>query len=113
VKLAARPGVVTQPIVSDYERGELRLHGELIVKLTETLRVRAGEVLGLEPPPRAAAPGDGTITSEGAARTLGEPAEPRCGVRTMHRPYPVLGRGSITRVPQQACPPSHVTRRQK
>jgi len=46
---------VTQPIVSDYERGELRLHGELIVKLTEILRVRAEELLGLEPPPRAAA----------------------------------------------------------
>lgn len=41
--------------MSDYERGELRLHGELIVKLTEILRVRAEELLGLESPPRAAA----------------------------------------------------------
>jgi transcriptional regulator with XRE-family HTH domain len=53
VELAERLGV-SQPIVSDYERGELRLHGELIVRLTEILRVSAEELLGLEPA-RAAA----------------------------------------------------------
>jgi transcriptional regulator with XRE-family HTH domain len=40
---------VSQPIVSDYERGELRLHGELIVQLTKILEVTADEILGLEP----------------------------------------------------------------
>ena len=54
MELAERLGV-SQPIVSDYERGELRLHGELIIRLTEILRVRAEELLGQEPPPRAAA----------------------------------------------------------
>jgi transcriptional regulator with XRE-family HTH domain len=39
---------LAQPVVSDYERGELRLHGELIVKLTHILGVSAEELLGLE-----------------------------------------------------------------
>jgi len=39
---------VSQPIVSDYERGELRLHGELIVKLREILDCSADELLGLQ-----------------------------------------------------------------
>lgn len=39
---------VTQPIVSDYERGRLRLHGELIVRLTQILSVSADEILGLK-----------------------------------------------------------------
>ena len=39
---------VSQPIVSDYERGELRLHGELIVKLAEILGCSADELLGLQ-----------------------------------------------------------------
>ena len=39
---------VSQPIVSDYERGELRLHGELIIQLTKILEVTADEILGLE-----------------------------------------------------------------
>lgn len=39
---------VTQPVVSDYERGELRVHGELLVRLAEILRVSANEILGLE-----------------------------------------------------------------
>ncbi len=39
---------VAQPVVSDYERGELRLHGELIIKLTDILGVSAEELLGLE-----------------------------------------------------------------
>ncbi|MCG3146265.1 MAG: hypothetical protein HONDAALG_04164 [Gammaproteobacteria bacterium] len=38
---------VSQPIVSDYERGELRLHGELIVRLAEILGCSADELLGL------------------------------------------------------------------
>jgi transcriptional regulator with XRE-family HTH domain len=49
VELADRLGVA-QPVVSDYERSELRLHGELIVKLTQILSVSAEELLGLEKP---------------------------------------------------------------
>lgn len=48
---------VSQPIVSDYERGELRLHGELIVKLAELLDCSADELLGLQQ--RKAATGGG------------------------------------------------------
>lgn len=39
---------VTQPVVSDYERGRLRLHGELIVQLTAILGVSADDLLGLQ-----------------------------------------------------------------
>lgn len=49
VEMAERLGVV-QPVVSDYERGELRLHGQLIVELTRILRVSADELLGLQEP---------------------------------------------------------------
>jgi transcriptional regulator with XRE-family HTH domain len=49
VELAERLGVA-QPVVSDYERGELRLHGQLIVKLTEILGVSSQELLGLTKP---------------------------------------------------------------
>ena len=51
-ELAGRLGIA-QPIVSDYERGELRLHGQLIVRLTEILGVSADELLGLTPTPAA------------------------------------------------------------
>lgn len=47
VELAEKLGV-GQPIVSDYERGELRLHGQVIVELTRILGVSADEILGLE-----------------------------------------------------------------
>jgi len=40
---------VSQPVVSDYERGELRLHGELILQLTQILGVSADDLLGLKP----------------------------------------------------------------
>lgn len=46
-EMAERLGI-SQPIVSDYERGELRLHGELIVKLATILGVSADELLGIE-----------------------------------------------------------------
>src|SRR5262249_16081501 len=38
---------ISQPIVSDYERGELRLHGELIVKLAVILDCSADELLDI------------------------------------------------------------------
>lgn len=49
VELAEKLGVA-QPMISDYERGELRLHGQLIVELTQLLGVSADELLGLEQP---------------------------------------------------------------
>lgn len=49
IELAEKLGV-SQPVISDYERGTLRLHGQLIVKLTEVLGVPAEELLGLEKP---------------------------------------------------------------
>jgi transcriptional regulator with XRE-family HTH domain len=48
-EIADRLGIV-QPMVSDYERGELRLHGQLIVELARLLNVSADELLGLEKP---------------------------------------------------------------
>jgi transcriptional regulator with XRE-family HTH domain len=50
VELAQRLGVA-QPVVSDYERGELRLHGALIIKLSEILGVSSEELLGLKKTP--------------------------------------------------------------
>ena len=43
---------ISQPMVSDYERGELRLHGELILHLTQILGVSADELLGREEAPK-------------------------------------------------------------
>jgi transcriptional regulator with XRE-family HTH domain len=39
---------ISQPVVSDYERGSARLHGELILKVAEILVVSADELLGRE-----------------------------------------------------------------
>lgn len=49
VELAAQIDV-SQPVLSDYERGTLRLHGQLIVQLAGILGVSADELLGLEKP---------------------------------------------------------------
>lgn len=57
VELARAIGVA-QPIVSKYESGELRLHGELIVVLAGLLDVSADELLGLEPASSPQAPKD-------------------------------------------------------
>lgn len=48
----------SQPNVSDYERGEFRLHGELLAKLARILKVSADEILGLEASRPARAPRD-------------------------------------------------------
>src|SRR5438270_7583928 len=45
VEMAERLGS-TQSFVSKYERGDLRLHGELIVKLAAALGVSTDELLG-------------------------------------------------------------------
>jgi transcriptional regulator with XRE-family HTH domain len=52
---------VSQPIVSDYERGELRLHGELLVALARILRVTTDEILGLQPSKKTELPKDRRI----------------------------------------------------
>jgi transcriptional regulator with XRE-family HTH domain len=48
----------SQGNVSDYERGEVRLHGELLVKLARILKVSADEILGLDASPPRRAPRD-------------------------------------------------------
>lgn len=40
---------VTQPIISRYERGELRIHAELLVKIAKILKSTSDELLGLKP----------------------------------------------------------------
>lgn len=45
-ELAEQLGL-TQALVSDYERGKLRLHGALIVAFARVLKVSADEMLGL------------------------------------------------------------------
>lgn len=54
-EMALRLGV-SQGNVSDYERGVLRLHADLIVELARVLDVSADEILGITPstPPRVA-----------------------------------------------------------
>jgi hypothetical protein len=39
---------MTQALVSDYERGKLRLHGGLVVAFAKALRVSSDEILGLK-----------------------------------------------------------------
>lgn len=56
---------VSQSVVSDYERGALRLHGELIAKVAEMLGISADEILGL-----AAKPGARTAQSAATNRRL-------------------------------------------
>lgn len=47
VEIADQLGM-TQALVSDYERGKLRLHGALVVAFAKALRVSADEILGLK-----------------------------------------------------------------
>lgn len=64
VDLAEQLGVA-QPVVSDYERGELRLHGELIIKLADILGVSSEEILGLKKTPSS-----GTLRNRRLLRRL-------------------------------------------
>jgi transcriptional regulator with XRE-family HTH domain len=59
---------VTQPLVSNYETGELRLHGELIVQLANILGTTADELLGLEKQSRGA----GTVKNRRLLRRVRE-----------------------------------------
>lgn len=47
-EMARRTGV-SRPVVCDYERGNLRLHGELLIMLARILEVSVDEILGLAP----------------------------------------------------------------
>jgi transcriptional regulator with XRE-family HTH domain len=47
VEIANQLGL-TQTLVSDYERGKLRLHGSLIVAFARALKVSSDEILGLK-----------------------------------------------------------------
>lgn len=47
VALAEKLGM-TQPLLSRYERGELRLHGTLIAAFAKALRTKPEKILGLE-----------------------------------------------------------------
>jgi transcriptional regulator with XRE-family HTH domain len=60
VEMAERLGL-SQPVVSDYERGALRIHGELIARLAKILRVSADEILGLQKDAPARGPRDNAI----------------------------------------------------
>ena len=55
VELAEMLGV-PQPMISAYENGGLRLHGELIVELTKILDVSADQLLGLKETKNGTAP---------------------------------------------------------
>ena len=46
IEMAERLGV-SQPVVSDYERGAIRLHGELILELAKIFGTSTDEILGL------------------------------------------------------------------
>ncbi len=47
---------VTQPVISDYERGVLRVHGELLIQFAKILKTSTDEFLGLEKQPRKTGP---------------------------------------------------------
>ncbi len=59
-ELAERLGLA-QPNISDYERGILRLNADLILRLTEILKVSADELLGLREPKTRASVGNRRI----------------------------------------------------
>jgi transcriptional regulator with XRE-family HTH domain len=48
VQLAEALGI-DQSLISEYERGVVRVHGALLAGLAKTLRVSADEILGLRP----------------------------------------------------------------
>jgi len=55
VELADKIGIV-QPILSDYERGKLRPHPQMLVQLARALQISVDELLGLEAPRKNGAP---------------------------------------------------------
>lgn len=59
-ELSRRLGIA-QPIVCSYEKGRVRLHGELILRLTRILDVTADQILGRREVPQHGAQGDPEI----------------------------------------------------
>jgi transcriptional regulator with XRE-family HTH domain len=57
VELAEKLGI-NQSLVSQYERGALRLHGALVAAFAKALRVSADQILGLEKTDRDGLPKD-------------------------------------------------------
>lgn len=55
VELADKIGII-QPILSDYERGKLRPHPQMLVHLARALQISVDELLGLEPPRKNGVP---------------------------------------------------------
>jgi transcriptional regulator with XRE-family HTH domain len=55
IELAEKIGVI-QTIISDYERGKLRPHPDMLIKFASTLQVSADELLGIERPQKNSAP---------------------------------------------------------
>jgi transcriptional regulator with XRE-family HTH domain len=54
IELAEKAGII-QAIVSDYERGKLRPHAEMVARLAVALGVSADELLGLAHSPKPGA----------------------------------------------------------
>lgn len=54
-ELAEMVGII-QPLISDYERGRLRPHPGILVKLTKALQISADEILGIKQKPIKTAP---------------------------------------------------------
>jgi transcriptional regulator with XRE-family HTH domain len=52
VELAEKVGVI-QPIISDYERGRLRPHPDMLVRLAGALNISSDELLGIATAPTA------------------------------------------------------------
>jgi transcriptional regulator with XRE-family HTH domain len=55
VELAEKLGIV-QALVSDYERGKLRPHPEMLTRFASALQISSDEILGLEQPEKSVAP---------------------------------------------------------
>ncbi len=47
-ELAERMGI-PRSLITDYERGRLRLHADIIISLSEVLQISADEILGITP----------------------------------------------------------------
>ena len=47
IELAKKVGII-QVLVSDYERDQLRLHAEMVIRVAKALEISADELLGIE-----------------------------------------------------------------
>lgn len=55
VELATKAGII-QPVLSDYERGKLRPHPQMLVQFARALQISVDELLGLESSRKNGAP---------------------------------------------------------